>query len=91
MKRSLFALIAGALLASSFAVFAGPGGIEGVEKQPVNVSAIAMFMVFVLATLGFAWAAATGLPALTSRFAVSICRMRSCRATRCASSSGVTP
>ena len=59
MKRSLFALIAGALLASSFAVFAGPGGIEGVEKQPVNVSAIAMFMVFVLATLGITYWAST--------------------------------
>ena len=55
MKRSLIALIAGVLLASSFAVFAGPGGIEGVEKQPVNVSAIAMFMVFVLATLGITY------------------------------------
>jgi cation/acetate symporter len=59
MKRSLFALIAGALLATSFAVFAGPGGIEGVEKQPVNVSAIAMFMVFVLATLGITYWAST--------------------------------
>ena len=58
MKRSLTALIAGCLLAASFAVFAGPGAIEGVEKQPVNISAIAMFMVFVLATLGITkWAA----------------------------------
>ncbi len=55
MKRSLTALIAGCLLAASFAVFAGPGAIEGVEKQPVNVSAIAMFMVFVLATLGITY------------------------------------
>ena len=52
MKRSITALIAGSLLAASFAAFAGPGAIEGVEKQPVNVSAIAMFMVFVIATLG---------------------------------------
>ena len=58
MKRSLTALIAGSLLAVSFAVFAGPGAIEGVEKQPVNFSAIAMFMIFVLATLGITkWAA----------------------------------
>jgi len=58
MKRSLSALIAGSLLAISFAVFAGPGAIEGVEKQPVNVSAIAMFLIFVLATLGITkWAA----------------------------------
>ena len=58
MKRSITALIAGSLLAVSFAVFAGPGAIEGVQKQPVNVSAIAMFLVFVLATLGITkWAA----------------------------------
>ena len=58
MKRSISALIAGSLLAVSFAVFAGPGAIEGVEKQPVNVSAIAMFLVFVVATLGITkWAA----------------------------------
>ena len=58
MKRSLTALIAGSLLAVSFAVFAAGGAIEGVEKQPVNVSAIAMFMIFVLATLGITkWAA----------------------------------
>jgi cation/acetate symporter len=58
MKRSITALIAGSLLAVSFAAFAGPGAIEGVEKQPVNVSAIAMFLVFVVATLGITkWAA----------------------------------
>ena len=58
MKRSITALIAGTLLAASFAALAGPGAIEGVEKQPVNVSAIAMFLVFVVATLGITkWAA----------------------------------
>jgi len=58
MKRSLYALIAGSLLAVSFSVLAAGGAIEGVEKQPVNVSAIAMFMIFVLATLGITkWAA----------------------------------
>ena len=58
MKRSLTALIAGSLLAVSFAVFAAGGAIEGVEKQPVNFSAIAMFMIFVIATLGITkWAA----------------------------------
>ena len=58
MKRSITALVAGSLLAVSFAVFAGPGAIEGVQKQPVNFSAIAMFMVFVIATLGITkWAA----------------------------------
>jgi cation/acetate symporter len=58
MKRSFFALIAGTLLAASFTVFAAGGAIEGVEKQPINVSAIAMFMIFVVATLGITkWAA----------------------------------
>ena len=57
MKRSLSALTAGILLAVSQLALAGPA-IEGVEKQPINVSAIAMFMVFVLATLGITkWAA----------------------------------
>ncbi len=58
MKRSISALIAGSLLALSFTVLAAPGAIEGVQKQPVNFSAIAMFMVFVIATLGITkWAA----------------------------------
>ena len=59
MKRSLIALIAGSLLAVSFTVFAGPAAPSKVSrKQPINVSAIAMFMIFVLATLGITkWAA----------------------------------
>ncbi len=57
MKRSLLALCAGLLIAGL--AIAAPGTIEGVQKQPVNVSAIAMFMVFVLATLGITyWASA---------------------------------
>jgi cation/acetate symporter len=56
MKRSLLALSAGLLVAGL--AIAAPGALEGVQKQPVNVSAIAMFMVFVLATLGITkWAA----------------------------------
>jgi len=53
MKRSFFALLAGVLLAGL--AMAGPGAIEGVQKQPVNISAIAMFLVFVLATLGITY------------------------------------
>ncbi|MBU1362945.1 MAG: cation acetate symporter [Gammaproteobacteria bacterium] len=53
MKRSLIALAAGCLLA--FAAIAAPGTLEGVQKQPINVSAIAMFLVFVLFTLGITW------------------------------------
>jgi len=57
MKRSLIALVAGCLIA--FAAVAAPGALEGVQKQPINVSAIAMFMVFVLCTLGITyWASA---------------------------------
>ena len=57
MKRSLIALVAGVLVA--FAAVAAPGALEGVQKQPINVSAIAMFMVFVLGTLGITyWASA---------------------------------
>ncbi|WP_295009185.1 cation acetate symporter [uncultured Dechloromonas sp.] len=56
MKRSLLALTAGLLIAGI--AIAAPGALDGVQKQPLNVSAIAMFMVFVLATLGITkWAA----------------------------------
>ena len=51
MKRPT-QLIAGAALALAACVaMAAPGTMEGIEKQPVNVSAIAMFVVFVLSTL----------------------------------------
>jgi cation/acetate symporter len=55
MKRTQSVLTAGALLAVSSLAIAAPGAFEGVQKQPVNVSAIAMFMVFVLSTLGITW------------------------------------
>ncbi|MBL8482861.1 MAG: cation acetate symporter [Rhodocyclaceae bacterium] len=58
MKRYAQTIAAALLAMASCAALAGPGGIEGVEKQPVNVSAIAMFLVFVAATLGITkWAA----------------------------------
>ncbi len=53
MKRSLLALTIGSLIA--FAAVAAPGTVDGVSKQPVNVSAIAMFMIFVVATLGITY------------------------------------
>jgi len=59
MKRSITALTLVSLLAISFTAFAAGGAIEGVEKQPINISAIAMFMVFVLATLGITYWAST--------------------------------
>ena len=56
MKRSLLALTTGLLIAGL--AIAAPGALDGVQKQPLNVSAIAMFMVFVIATLGITkWAA----------------------------------
>ncbi|MDD2743262.1 MAG: cation acetate symporter [Rhodocyclaceae bacterium] len=59
MKRSVTALIVGSLLALTATAFAAGGAIEGVQKQPINVSAIAMFMIFVLATLGITYWAST--------------------------------
>ena len=55
MKRSLIALITGSLLAISLAAVAAPGALEAVQKQPINVSAIAMFLIFVLFTLGITY------------------------------------
>ncbi|MFC5301166.1 cation acetate symporter [Azospira restricta] len=47
-----------ALALFAAAAVAAPGAMDGVEKQPVNVSAIAMFIAFVLSTLGITyWAA----------------------------------
>jgi cation/acetate symporter len=59
MKRFLTATLAGALLLASFSALAGPGTIEAVQKQPINLSAIGMFMVFVVSTLGITWWAST--------------------------------
>lgn len=51
-------LAALAVLALPLAAIAAPGAVEGVQKQPVNMSAILMFLVFVVATLGITkWAA----------------------------------
>jgi len=59
MKRYLTATLAGALLLASFSALAGPGTIEAVQKQPINLSAIGMFMVFVVSTLGITYWAST--------------------------------
>jgi cation/acetate symporter len=59
MKRFMTALLACFLMVAAFSVFAGPGTIEAVQKQPINLSAIGMFMVFVVSTLGITyWASA---------------------------------
>jgi len=59
MKRFMTALLACFLMVAAFSVFAGPGTIEAVQKQPINLSAIGMFMVFVLSTLGITYWAST--------------------------------
>mgnify|MGYP002716805810 FL=1 len=58
MKTSSFALVlSGALLLAAPAL-AAPADLGGAEKQAVNVAAIVMFFVFVVATLGITyWAA----------------------------------
>ena len=56
MKRWTTALLACCLMVASFSVLAGgPGSLEAVQKQPINLSAIGMFMVFVLFTLGITY------------------------------------
>jgi cation/acetate symporter len=59
MKRFMTALLACFLMVAAFSVFAGPGTIEAVQKQPINLSAIGMFMVFVVSTLGITYWAST--------------------------------
>ena len=59
MKRFATALLACGLMTVTCAALAGPGTLEAVEKQPINLSAIAMFMVFVLSTLGITYWAST--------------------------------
>ncbi|MFZ2855334.1 MAG: cation acetate symporter [Rhodocyclaceae bacterium] len=58
MTRLMQSLWLGALLAASEIALAIPADVALVEKQPVNMTAIAMFFVFVLSTLGITfWAA----------------------------------
>ncbi|MDB5948772.1 MAG: sodium solute transporter [Massilia sp.] len=60
MKRCLLtAAVACGLMGAALAAWAAPGTLEAVTKQPVNLSAIAMFMVFVLSTLGITYWAST--------------------------------
>ncbi|RLA02329.1 MAG: cation acetate symporter, partial [Gammaproteobacteria bacterium] len=56
---SVFCLLGFCLISSTNTILAA-GAIEGpVEKQPLNVTAIIMFLIFVLATLGITWWAAS--------------------------------
>ncbi|MCP1496494.1 cation/acetate symporter [Pseudomonas migulae] len=58
MKTSLRYLIVPALLSAAATCVSAADTLQAVEKQPLNVTAIAMFLVFVLTTLGITyWAA----------------------------------
>ena len=58
MKAHLKALAASAALLAVGCALAAPGDVGQVQKQPMNVTAIAMFLVFVVFTLGITyWAA----------------------------------
>jgi cation/acetate symporter len=58
MKRAILTTAAGALLAFMSATALAAPAAAAAEKPPLNISAIAMFFVFVLATLGITfWAA----------------------------------
>lgn len=52
------ALVASTALLAATCVLAGPADVTQTQKQPINLTAIAMFLVFVLGTLGITyWAA----------------------------------
>lgn len=58
MKTHIKAFAAAAALLALGSALAAPADIGQVQKQPVNITAIAMFLVFVLGTLGITyWAA----------------------------------
>src|SRR5437867_372945 len=58
MRRALRHLLLCALLGAAITASAAPGALQEVQKQPVNITAIVMFLVFVVATLGITyWAA----------------------------------
>lgn len=58
MIRAFRYLALSAFLGAAMGATAAPGALEGVEKQPINITAIVMFLAFVVATLGITyWAA----------------------------------
>ena len=58
MYRALRYLMPVACLSAASTATAAPGALQAVQKQPINIPAIAMFLVFVIATLGITyWAA----------------------------------
>ncbi|MBP0623976.1 cation/acetate symporter ActP [Cupriavidus consociatus] len=51
--------LASAALLGAAIVHAGPAALQSAQTQPINVVAIVMFLLFVLATLGITWWAAS--------------------------------
>ncbi|MFL9882107.1 cation acetate symporter [Paraburkholderia agricolaris] len=58
MSRARQSILFLSLLGISRAAMAAPGAFEKVERQPLNITAIVMFLVFVAATLAITWWAA---------------------------------
>jgi cation/acetate symporter len=59
MSRARRSILFLSLLGISRAAMAAPGALEKVERQPLNITAIVMFLVFVAATLAITWWAAS--------------------------------
>ena len=60
MNNKLIKIVLSLIALSSVSALFAAGAIEGaVEKQPLNMTAIMMFVAFVLATLGITWWAAS--------------------------------
>ena len=58
MRRLSSIAVLLALSGLAFAVQADPAALQEVHKQPINITAIVMFLAFVLGTLGITyWAA----------------------------------
>jgi cation/acetate symporter len=56
--RALRHLVLPALMGAAATAVAAPAALQGIEKQPLNITAIVLFLVFVVATLGITWWAA---------------------------------
>jgi opacity protein-like surface antigen len=93
MKRLLRNLVLPVLLGAFAARAMAADALQNVEKQPINITAISMFLVFVVTTLGITyWAASrpnrwmiSTTPAVASpgfrmawRWRVTTCRLRRC-------------
>ena len=57
--RALRHLVLPALMGAAATAAAAPAALQGVEKQPLNITAIVMFLLFAVATLGITWWAAS--------------------------------